>query len=61
MADLYNPKNLDGLFPCRCRRCQTIIDYVREQDKRWVTRCNDCNREDMQDEINEPFMPKEDE
>jgi hypothetical protein len=60
MFDPYDPKNLANLKPVRCRRCQSIIDYVRDGEKQWVDRCNDCNRDDMIDEINEPFMPRED-
>lgn len=58
MFDPYDPKNLANLKPVRCRRCQSIIDYVRDTEKQWVSCCNDCNADDMRDEINEPFMPE---
>ncbi len=59
MFDPYDPKNLGNLKPVRCRRCQSIIDYVRDGEKQWVDRCNDCNADDMRDEINEPFINPE--
>lgn len=61
MFDPYDPKNLANLKPVRCRRCQSIIDYVRDGEKQWVDRCNDCNRDDMIDEIIDWFNPKDDE